>query len=74
MTYNQDNIEKVIFNVKPNIVYTHYYNDLNINDKPNQAIMAEIRLNGLGSDSGRLTRLLADKVLGFEPTQTAWKD
>ena len=48
-----------------------YYNDLNINDKPNQAIMAEIRLNGLGSDSGRLTRLLADKVLGFEPTQTA---
>ena len=23
-------IEKVIFNVKPNIVYTHYYNDLNI--------------------------------------------
>ncbi|WP_300407132.1 LPS assembly protein LptD [uncultured Psychrobacter sp.] len=51
-----------------------YYNDLNINDKPNQAIMAEIRLNGLGSDSGRLTRLLADKVLGFEPTQTAWKD
>lgn len=51
-----------------------YYNDLNINDKPNQAIMAEIRLNGLGSGSGRLTRLLSDKVLGFEPTQTAWKD
>ena len=51
-----------------------YYNDLNIGDKPTQAIMAEIRLNGLGSGSGRLTRLLADKVLGFEPVQSAWKD
>lgn len=51
-----------------------YYNDLNIKDKPTQAIMAEIRLNGLGSGSSRLTRLLADKVLGFEPVQTAWKD
>lgn len=51
-----------------------YYNDLNIKDKPTQAIMAEIRLNGLGSGSSRLTRLLADKVLGFEPVQSAWKD
>ena len=51
-----------------------YYNDLNVRDKPTQAIMAEIRLNGLGSSSSRLTRLLADKILGFEPVQTAWKD
>ena len=51
-----------------------YYNDLNVRDKPTQAIMAEIRLNGLGSGSSRLTRLLSDKVLGFEPVQTAWKD
>ncbi|MGP5550137.1 LPS-assembly protein LptD [Psychrobacter namhaensis] len=51
-----------------------YYNDLNVKDKPTQAIMAEIRLNGLGSGSSRLTRLLTDKVLGFEPVQTAWKD
>ena len=51
-----------------------YYNDLNINDKPTQAIMAEIRLNGLGSGSSRLTRLLSDKVLGFEPVQKSWKD
>ncbi|WP_407074388.1 LPS assembly protein LptD [Psychrobacter sp. CAL346-MNA-CIBAN-0220] len=51
-----------------------YYNDLNVKDKPNQAIMAEIRLNGLGSGSSRLTRLLSDKILGFEPVQTAWKD
>ena len=51
-----------------------YYNDLNINDKPTQAIMAEVRLSGLGSGSSRLTRLLADKVLGFEPVQSAWKD
>ncbi|WP_201628048.1 LPS-assembly protein LptD [Psychrobacter maritimus] len=51
-----------------------YYNDLNIKDKPTQAIMAEIRLNGLGSGSSRLTRLLSDKVLGFEPVQSAWKD
>ncbi|WP_442793102.1 LPS-assembly protein LptD [Psychrobacter sp. PL15] len=51
-----------------------YFNDLNVKDKPTQAIMAEIRLNGLGSGSSRLTRLLSDKVLGFEPVQTAWKD
>ena len=51
-----------------------YYNDLNIKDKPTQAIMAEIRLSGLGSGSSRLTRLLSDKVLGFEPVQSAWKD
>ena len=51
-----------------------YYNDLNVNDKPTQAVMAEVRLNGLGSGSSRLTRLLSDKVLGFEPVQTAWKD
>ena len=51
-----------------------YYNDLNVRDEPNQAVMAEIRLNGLGSGNSRLTRLLTDKVLGFEPVQTAWKD
>ncbi len=51
-----------------------YYNDLNVKDKPTQAIMAEIRLNGLGSGNSRLTRLLSDKVLGFESVQTAWKD
>lgn len=51
-----------------------YYNDLNVKDEPTQAIMAEIRLNGLGSGSSRLTRLLSDKILGFEPVQTAWKD
>ncbi len=51
-----------------------YYNDLNLGEKPNQAIMAEVRFNGLGSGSSRLSRLLADKVLGFEPVQTAWKD
>ena len=51
-----------------------YYNDLNIAEKPTQAIMAEVRLSGLGSGSSRLTRLLADKVLGFEPVQNAWKD
>ncbi len=51
-----------------------YYNDLNVKDKPTQAIMAEVRLNGLGSGASRLTRLLSDKVQGFEPVQTAWKD
>ena len=51
-----------------------YYNDLKIAEKPTQAIMAEVRLSGLGSGSSRLTRLLADKVLGFEPVQNAWKD
>ncbi len=51
-----------------------YYNDLNVSDEPTQAVMAEIRLNGLGSGNSRLTRLLTDKVLGFEPVQSAWKD
>lgn len=51
-----------------------YYNDLNVRDKPNQAVMAEIRLNGLGSSKSRLTSLLSDKILGFEPVQNAWKD
>ncbi len=51
-----------------------YYNDLNVRDEPTQAIMAEIRLSGLGSGDSRLTRLLTDKVLGFEPVQSAWKD
>ena len=51
-----------------------YYNDLNLKDDPTQAIMAEIRLNGIGSNSSRLTRLLSDKIQGFEPVQTAWKD
>ncbi|MDN6308263.1 MAG: LPS assembly protein LptD [Psychrobacter sp.] len=51
-----------------------YYNDLNIKDGPTEAIMAEVRLNGLGSGSSRLTRLLSEKVLGFDPVQTAWQD
>jgi len=51
-----------------------YYNDLNTKDEPTQAVMAEVRLNGLGSGSSRLTKLLSEKVLGFEPVQTAWKD
>ncbi|WLP95382.1 LPS-assembly protein LptD [Psychrobacter sp. M13] len=51
-----------------------YYNDLNVRDEPTQAVMAEIRLSGLGSGDSRLTRLLTDKVLGFEPVQSAWKD
>lgn len=51
-----------------------YYNDLDVTNEPTQAIMAELRLNGLGSSSSRLTRLLSEKVLGFEPVQTAWKD
>ena len=50
-----------------------YYNDLNISDDPYQAVMAEIRLNGFGNSGGRLSRLLADKILGFEPVQDAWK-
>jgi len=51
-----------------------YYNDLDITDEPTQAIMAEIRLSGLGSGKSSLTSLLSKKVLGFDPVQTAWKD
>ncbi|WP_320158578.1 LPS assembly protein LptD [Psychrobacter sp. NZS113] len=51
-----------------------YYNDLDITEEPTQAIMAEIRLSGLGSGKSSLTSLLSEKVLGFEPVQTAWKN
>jgi LPS-assembly protein len=51
-----------------------YYNDLDITEEPTQAIMAEIRLSGLGSGKSSLTSLLSEKVLGFESVQTAWKN
>lgn len=51
-----------------------YYNDLKPTDKPNQAIMAELRLNGLGGKEGRLSKLFTEKVFGFEPVDRAWKE
>lgn len=50
-----------------------YYNDLNLEDKPTRAVMAEFRINGFGNSSSRLSRHLDDKILGFEPVDTLWK-
>lgn len=50
----------------------HYRNDLNPDSGKNNAIMAEIRLNGITSGS-RLNRLLSDKVMGYDHTQNAWQ-
>ncbi len=51
-----------------------YYNDLDVTDEPTQAVMAEIRLSGLGSGNSSLTSLLSEKILGFDTVQSAWKN
>ena len=51
-----------------------YYNDLNLDKDPTRAIMAEFRIKGFGnSNDSRLTHLLSNKILGFEPVDTYWK-
>lgn len=50
-----------------------YYNDLNLEDKPNRAVMAEFRINGFGNTRSRLTKHLDDKILGLEPVDYLWK-
>lgn len=50
-----------------------YYNDLNLEDKPTRAIMAEFRINGFGDRKSRLTKHLDDKILGLEPVDYLWK-
>ena len=49
-----------------------YRNSLNPDADANNAIMAEIRLNGITS-GGRLNNLMNDKVLGYENVQNAWQ-
>ena len=49
-----------------------YHNDLTPNAGANNAIMAEIRLNGLNS-GGKLNRLMNDKVMGYDHAQNAWQ-
>ncbi len=52
-----------------------YYNDLNVDKDPTRAIMAEFRINGFGSNSdSRMTRILSNKILGFEPVDKFWKE
>lgn len=50
-----------------------YYNDLNLEDKPTRAVMAEFRINGFGDRRSRLTKHLDDKILGLEPVDYLWK-
>ncbi len=50
-----------------------YYNDLNTNDDPNQAIMAEVRLKGLSGTSS-LNKLLSGKVMGIDKVNRSWKN
>ena len=49
-----------------------YRNDLTPHTGTNNAIMAEIRLNGISS-GGKLDRLLSDKVMGYDNAQNAWQ-
>lgn len=49
-----------------------YRNDLNPDLGTDNAIMAEIRLNGITS-GGRLNRLMSDKVLGYDTINQAWQ-
>lgn len=50
----------------------HYRNDLTPNAKANNAIMAEVRLNGIGGQ-GSLDRLMSDKVTGYDRAKHAWQ-
>lgn len=53
-------------------VYARQYrNDLDPT-RTHNAVMAEIRLNGI-STKGRLNSLMNDKVLGYDRTQNAWQ-
>lgn len=55
-------------------LYGHrYYNDFyNLDSKPNQVIMAELSLTGLGNNASKFANLLKNKVLGFTQTNQAW--
>ncbi|MFW2178048.1 MULTISPECIES: LPS-assembly protein LptD [unclassified Moraxella] len=45
-----------------------YYNELDSTAKRNNAIMAELSLSGIASRrSGKLSRLISDRVLGYDP-------
>ena len=50
-----------------------YYNDLNLDDEPTRAIMAEFRINGFGNRKSGLSKHLDKKILGFEPVDNSWK-
>ncbi len=49
----------------------HYYNNLQLNQKSNNAIMAELRLKGISS-TGRLAKLLSNKIVGFKSINNYW--
>ncbi|WP_294033051.1 LPS assembly protein LptD [uncultured Moraxella sp.] len=54
-------------------IYARRYRDsINPQIEPNNAIMAEVRLNGITNGS-KLNQLMRDKVLGFDDVQHAWQ-
>ena len=54
-------------------IYARRYRDaFNPHLSPDTAVMAEVRLNGIGG-GGRLNRLLSEKVLGYNQVQNAWR-
>lgn len=54
-------------------IYARRYRDaFNPHLPPDTAVMAEVRLNGIGG-GGRLNRLLSEKVLGYDQVQNAWR-
>lgn len=54
-------------------IYARRYRDIyNPQQTADTAVMAEIRLNGITS-SGKLNRLLSDKITGYDGVQRAWQ-
>lgn len=51
----------------------HYRNSLNTQAKANNAIMVELRFNGITS-TGRMNKLMSNKVLGYDEVQHAWRN
>lgn len=51
----------------------HYYNDLDLTGDPEDSVMAEVRLNGLSDNSSRLSKLLSNRIYGYDPVQSSWK-
>ncbi len=49
-----------------------YYNDLNLENKPTNAVMAEFRINGIGDKRSGFSKILSNKIVGFEPVDTLW--
>lgn len=54
-------------------LYTRHYRDnLNTQNRINSAVMAEIRLNGIGDSNSKLAGVLRSKIIGYDQVKQAW--